>query len=188
MEACFNGIIFLLSFSHFQGAYSNLAGGKDPSIPPMKLTPESAQIWRNLNAFGAQCLGAGLIGTWTQAMYALRSALEDNMEETDKMELRIQVACGWISYGARGLLGWALENVGYADITVDDTANYVEGGQLYHGPPTMCLRRWGFWLDRFEELGREQCGIISEDIRKAVLEAAQTMRTVETGVGSTLSA
>jgi hypothetical protein len=72
------------------------------------------------------------------------------------------------------------------DVTMEDEANYVERGTLYHGPPTMCLRRWGFWLDRFEELGTEESGM-REEIRKAVLEAAQTMRTIERGIANTLS-
>ncbi len=59
------------------------------------------------------------------------------------------------------------------DVTVEDEANFVEGGPLYHGPPTMCLRWWGFWLDRLEELGKEDSGM-SEAVRKAVLEAAQS--------------
>ncbi len=62
------------------------------------------------------------------------------------------------------------------DVTVEDEASFVEGGPLYHGPPAMCLRRWGFWLGRLEELRKEDPGM-SEAIRKAVLEAAQTMKT-----------
>ncbi len=50
----------------------------------------------------------------------------------------------------------------------------------------MCLRRWGFWLDGFEELGKEDFGM-NEEVRTAVLEAAQTMRTTKSGVSSTLS-
>jgi hypothetical protein len=69
---------------------------------------------------------------------------------------------------------------------VEDEANYIERGTLYHGPPTMCLQRWGFWLDNFKELGKEESGM-SEEIRKAALEAEQNMRTIERGIGHTLS-
>jgi hypothetical protein len=117
-------------------------------------------------------------------MYALRSALE---EEVGVTECRIQVACEWVCHAAKRLFWWARDNIGYMDVTVEDEANYIEGGPLYRGPPTMCLERWGFWLDRLEELGKEESGM-SEEIRKAALEAAQTMRTIETAMGHMLSA
>ncbi|KAN0121707.1 hypothetical protein V8E51_000033 [Hyaloscypha variabilis] len=59
-------------------------------------------------------------------------------------------------------------------VALEDEANYIERGTLYHGPPTMCLQRWGFWLDNFKELGKEE-------------SAEQNMRTIERGIGHTLS-
>jgi hypothetical protein len=116
-------------------------------------------------------------------MYSLRSALEDEVGVTD---CRIQVACEWIPHAAKPLLWWARENIGYLDVTVEDEANYVQAGPLYHGPPTMCLRRWGFWLNRLEELGKNDSGM-SEAIRKTVLEAAQIMKTTEGTMSRRLS-
>ena len=119
----------------------------------------------------------------------MRSALEEEQSSVGEMsrtECRIQVACTWISHAAKPQLWWARENIGYMDVTVEDEANYNERGTLYHGPPTMCLQRWGFWLDNFEELGKEESGM-SEEIRKAALEAEQIMRTIERGIGHTLS-
>lgn len=101
------------------------------------------------------------------------------------MECRIRVACQLITHGSKPLLWLAEQNLGYMDITEDDTASYVERRALYNGPPTMCLRRWGFWLDRLEKLGKEASGL-SEEIRTSVLEAAQTMRTIERTIGHTL--
>lgn len=122
-------------------------------------------------------------------MCALRLALEEDpsiAREMGIIECRIQVACEWIFYAAKPLLWWARDNIGYMDVTVEDEANYVEGGPLYHGPSTICLRRWGFWLDGFEELGNQESGM-SEEIRKAASEAAQIMRTIERDIANTLS-
>ncbi|KAI1077797.1 hypothetical protein F5B20DRAFT_550415 [Whalleya microplaca] len=162
----------------------------DPSSETGEFTPESAQIWRKLNTFAARCLASGTIGTYYQAMYALRLALEEELSAVLKVyitECRIQVACAWMAYGAKPLLWWAKENIGMMDVIEADTANYVERGALYHGPATMCLRRWGFWLDRFEELGKEESGM-SEGCRKAAVEAALIMKTVEKGTAHTLTA
>lgn len=63
---------------------------------------------------------------------------------------------------------------------------YVEGGSLYHGPCCMCLQRWSFLQGRFQELRKEESGM-SEEIRMAVVEAVQTMRTAESRMGYTLS-
>ena len=79
---------------------------------------------------------------------------------------------------------WAIQNIGYTDVPMEDVANYVEGGALYHGPSCKCLKRWSFWQNRFEELGKEEYGM-SEEIRMAVVEAAQTMRTIESRMGNT---
>ena len=128
-----------------------------------------------------------MVGPYYQAMDALRLALEEEPTDKVKYECRVQVACEWIGHGAKQLLWWARDNIGYANVPVEDEATYVEQGPLYHGPPAMCLKRWGFWLDRFEDLGKEESGL-GEEVRKAALEAAQTMKSVEAGVGNTLSA
>lgn len=157
---------------------------KDPFLATETVTPKSAEIWQNLNTFGSRCLGAGIVSPYYQAMYALRSALEEELSiEMGITECRIQVACAWISHAGKPLLRWAQDNIGYMDVKEEDEANYVEGGLLYkhHGPSTMCLRRWGFWLDRFEEFGKKESGM-SEDIQKASLEAALTMKTIERGI------
>jgi hypothetical protein len=134
---------------------------KDPISETGDFNPKAAQIWRNLNSFASRCLGVG------------RSLLPSDVRYA-------------ISHAAKPQLWWARENIGYMDVTVEDEANYNERGTLYHGPPTMCLQRWGFWLDNFEELGKEESGM-SEEIRKAALEAEQIMRTIERGIGHTLS-
>ncbi|RDL33086.1 uncharacterized protein BP5553_08525 [Venustampulla echinocandica] len=162
----------------------------DPTTDPEEeFTPKSAQIWRNFNSFAARCLRAGIAGPYTLVMHVLRSALEeelDTVSEVGIVECRVQVACEWIFHDAKLLLLWAQENIGYVDVPVEDSACYIEGGTLYHGPSTMCLRQWGFWLARFEELGKEESNL-SEETRKAALEAAETMTTIERRVANTLS-
>ena len=157
--------------------------------PEGLFTPSSAQEWLNMNTFGARCMGSGVVSPYSQAMYGLRSGLEEDLStdhEVSVTECKIQVACAWIAHGGKPLLWWARENIGNLNVTVEDEANYVEGGSLYHGNPTMCLQRWGFWMDRFEELGKEESGL-SEEIRKSTLEIAQTMKTIERGMANTLS-
>jgi hypothetical protein len=122
---------------------SNVAGSGE-------FTPKAAKIWRNMNSFAARCLGAGVAGPYSNAMYAMRSALEEDLStflEISMAECKILVACEWISHAAKPLLWWARENIGYTNITADDEeGQYVEGGTLYHGPAAMCLQRWAFWL------------------------------------------
>lgn len=137
-----------------------------------------------MNAFGARCLGAGLEDAYADAMHALSSALEG---ESDVVDLKVLVASEWIRHASGPLLYWARNNIGYTDVPEDDEINYVEPGPLYHGPATMCLQRWGFWQGRFEELATEASGV-SEETRKAALEAARTMKKVEASVGNTLGA
>lgn len=147
-----------------------------------EIPPEHAQIWRNISAFGARCLGAGVAGPYTETMDALRLALEEDQEVT---ELRVQVASIWICYGAKPLLRWAYENIGYTDVPVEDTAAYSQRGLLYTGPATMCLQRWGFWQERFEEFGKSDSSM-SKEIQEAALKAVETMKKIERLIGNTL--
>lgn len=152
-----------------------------------QFTPRAAQIWRNINSFAARCLGAGVTGPYSNAMDALRSALEEDLStvpEISMTECKMQVACEWISHAAKPLLWWARENIGYMNVgPEDEEVQYTEGGTLYHGPPAMCLQRWSFWLGRFEEVGKEESGI-SEEIRKAALDTVQLMRTIESSMAN----
>lgn len=121
-------------------------------------------------------------------MYALRSALEEQPSPiSEVVECRLKVACDWVLHSARPLLWWAQENLGYTDVPVEDTAAHEPGGELYEGPQTMCLRRWGFWLQRFESFGREAEGSgLSEEVRREALDAAEFMKTVERQIGHSL--
>ena len=141
-----------------------------------------------MNSFAARCLGAGLAGPYSDAMYAMRSALEEDLStctEISMAECKIQVACEWILHAAKHFLWWARENIGYTNVTVDDEeGQYVEGGTLYHGPPAMCLQRWAFWLGRFEEIGKEESKL-NEETRKVALETGQCMKTIESSMATT---
>lgn len=121
-------------------------------------------------------------------MYALRSALEEQPSPIPKVaECRLLVACDWISHGASPLLWWAQENIGYIDVPNEDTAAHTPGGVLYEGPQTMCLRRWGFWMQRFERFGHESQGFeVSEEARSEALKAVETMKTTEGRIGHPL--
>jgi hypothetical protein len=152
---------------------------QDPSSIPGEVTPKDAQIWRNLNAFTARCLGAGVLGPYLQVMDALRLALE---EEISASESRVQIACEWIYHSAKPLLLWAQENIDYTDVPAEDEAAFVEAGPLYHGPSPMCLQRWTFWLSRLEQFAKESSGL-SEETLKTVLTAAGVMRAAETVAG-----
>lgn len=158
--------------------------GTDPTTGYMEFTNKAAQAWQNMNTFGALCLGGSIGGTYYEAMAALRWALEEEpCDIQEVMDCRIKAACPWITHSSKPLLRWALENVGYTDVTPDDAGNYVAEGPLYDGPPTMCLQRWGFWIDRFEELGKDGSSGVGDESRKLSLEAATTMRKVEAQLG-----
>ncbi|KAK9783983.1 hypothetical protein SCAR479_00542 [Seiridium cardinale] len=152
---------------------------KNPIAEGDELTPESLHLWRNWSSFIARCMDGAVLGMYVQQIDALRGALEEELDiERDmaKTECQLQVAFEWITHTARNLLWWAQENIGLVDVANDST-QYFPGGPLYQGPPCVCLRRWGFWQARFEELGKHPG--LSEEIRKAALRAAETMTTVE---------
>ncbi|KAF9873945.1 hypothetical protein CkaCkLH20_08679 [Colletotrichum karsti] len=150
-----------------------------------QFTPKSAQRWLNTTAFAARIMGAGLAASaYGEAMRAISLALEEEEQSTIPgiADCRMQIACLWITHAAKPLLTWAQENVGY----IDNGAQYIEAGPLYRGPETMCLQRWGFWIERFEELGKEGSGL-SAETREIALTAAEAMRTIEVRAGRTLS-
>lgn len=137
--------------------------------------------------FVTRCFVQNLLSPWDDLMYVLRTALEDEPSPNrDIAQLRIEIACGWIFHAALPLLKWAQENIGCQDVPAEDSSQYVEGGPLYQGPQTMCLKRWGFWMDRLEELGQQKSGM-SDDTRKLALETVQVMRATERSVAHTLS-
>ncbi|KAK6860443.1 hypothetical protein PG995_004079 [Apiospora arundinis] len=153
-------------------------------------SPDYLQDWRNLNRFSARFIEAGIFAPSYQVMYAMRLALEEDLSTTDNnalKECRVQVACDWIKHAAKPLLWWALENLGYHDVSIEDEVAYAEGGPLYQGPQTMCLRRWGFWIDRFQQLGDPNSSSLHEETREAALKTAHYMNQVERGLGHTLS-
>ncbi|KAI3392493.1 hypothetical protein diail_5658, partial [Diaporthe ilicicola] len=156
------------------------ASFNDPTSDSAKseLTPKSAQMWRNINRFGARFFSGGLLGPYSQAIHALRLALEDEPSPVPEVaECRLRVACDWVFYGASPLLLWAQENIGYTDVPEDDTAAFTPGGVLYKGPQTMCLLRWGFWMQRFEEFGKMEGSGLSEEAKGDALKAVEIMRT-----------
>ncbi|KAF6835856.1 hypothetical protein CMUS01_05637 [Colletotrichum musicola] len=158
--------------------------GPDPTTGYMQFTEEAAQAWQNMNSFAARCLAGSIGGPFNQAMYALRLALEEELSSTPEITVcRMKVACSWITYASKPMLRWALENAGRTDVSPDDDAAYVKRGPLYHGPPTMCLQRWGYWINRFNELGKDAAGA-GEEAQKLALEAAKTMKQVEAQLGN----
>ncbi|KAK0371977.1 hypothetical protein CLIM01_10658 [Colletotrichum limetticola] len=154
-------------------------------------TSKDAQEWRNINRFGAMLLGMGVLGLHTQAMDALRSALEEEPSPIPAVaECRLRVACEWIRQSARPLLGWARENVGYSEMPEYERDLTEEAiayqGVLYDGPPIMCLQRWGFWMGRLEWLAKSEDSGLVEEARTEVLEAFWVMKEVEGRIGHTL--
>lgn len=85
------------------------------------------------------------------------------------------------------LLRWAGENIGISEVTVDNIRIYCERGSLYDGPACMCFRRWGFWIQRLEDIAKDEESGIGDEIRKSALETAKTIRTAEGAVGYTLA-
>lgn len=159
----------------------------DSEQPP--LTPESARVWRNINRFGARCFSAGIAEPYVQVMDALLLAFEKEPSPIQGVvECRLLVACDWMIHGAASpLLLWAQENIGYRDVPVEDRQSYFPGGSLYQdGPQTMYLRRWGFWMQRFEEFSKMDR--LSEEVKGQASKAVERMKTVEARIGHTLLA
>ncbi|KAH0432387.1 hypothetical protein CcaCcLH18_06467 [Colletotrichum camelliae] len=152
-----------------------------------KLGPADVQSWKNISCFAARLMRSGLASDYDQAIMALRTALEEDISTLPGFaDCRIQVACLWIKHASKFLLRWALKNPGRAEVA-GASPGYMEAGPLYGGPATMCLQRWGFWIERLERLGKE-ASVLEEDTREMALQAARTIRIVEKGVSYTLSA
>lgn len=146
----------------------------DPTTGYTKLTLAGSRAWKQLNRFGAGCLMSAIGGPHHHALKAMRSALEEDTSPDIKIaECRMFVIFEWaLPTALKALLRWALENVG-ADHPKEDSMDYEEPGPLYHGPPMMCLQRWGFWIERLEQLSK--CDPESpRDVREAFLKDIQT--------------
>ncbi|KAF6808982.1 hypothetical protein CMUS01_13772 [Colletotrichum musicola] len=132
---------------------------KDPTLSaqPNAFTPESVQTWLNVTAFAARLLSAYYCCYYEEAMWVMRWTLEEE----------------------------PIATLGFAQ-AVKIEVNRYPAGLLYNGPEIMCLQRWGFWIERFEELGNNG-PYIGEEARKAALEAAESMRKLERRIGNTLS-
>ncbi|KAK8122649.1 hypothetical protein PG984_011319 [Apiospora sp. TS-2023a] len=153
-----------------------------------KYPPEELKAWRTVNSFLARLTEAEVFGPSHQVMHAMQSALEEDLgtyTHPGMKECRVQIACDWMQRCAGQMLSWAQENIGITDVPATDTETYFENGRLYKGPAAMCLPRWGFWIDRFGVIGESDSGL-SEETRKAALEAMEIMNTVERSVGHTL--
>lgn len=115
-------------------------------------------------------------------MHALCSGLEEEEAEADVLNLKLQVTCDWLIHGGESLLRWAHGNDGTEDFDAEDEVNYFDGGELYDGPPIMCLERWAFWRERLGE-ALEEDDDVSEETRQKVLETVQTMKDLEARIG-----
>ncbi|KAJ3958986.1 hypothetical protein N0V92_004413 [Colletotrichum tropicale] len=158
----------------------------------LQLRAKGTWSWKSLNAFAADCLGGSIGGPYDQAMYAMTTALEEEpILKYGVTACRIEVVREWIHRAGRKLFRWALENVGFDGTLEKDSPQYVEGGPLYHGPPMMCLQRWGFWIERLEQL--EKKGSITLEVERAAYfgvvasSTASQMRWIERDMASTLS-
>ncbi|KAK7984724.1 hypothetical protein PG988_002346 [Apiospora saccharicola] len=154
-----------------------------------KYPPEELKAWQAANSFLARLTAAEVYGPSHQVMHAMQSALEQELStftHPGMKECRVLVAADWMQRCAGQMLSWAQENIGVTDVPESDTEIYFENGRLYKGPSAMCLQRWGFWIDRFGVIGKSDSGL-SEETRKAALEAMEIMNTVERSVGHTLA-
>ncbi|KAF4808981.1 hypothetical protein CGCSCA5_v011864 [Colletotrichum siamense] len=161
----------------------------DPTSKPgaEKLHHADVQSWKNISCFAARLMRSGLASDYDQAIIALRTALEEDMNTLPGFaDCRTQVACLWIKHADKFLLRWALDDPGRAEVA-GASPSYLEAGPLYGGPATMCLQRWGFWTERLEMLGKE-ASVLEEDTREMALQAARTIRNVEKRVRRLLSA
>ncbi|KAF4915737.1 hypothetical protein CGCF415_v001355 [Colletotrichum fructicola] len=159
----------------------------DPTTGYTKLTWESRLAWEQLNSFGGLCLASAIGGPHHHAMNAMRSALEEEISpDIDIAECRMSIACEWsMRLASKPLLRWALENVG-AEHPKEDSMDYEEPGPLYHGPPMMCLQRWGFWIERLEQLSKGD-DRDHELIRGDAKTVVEYMQDAEKELGHTLS-
>ncbi|KAI8630914.1 hypothetical protein F5Y19DRAFT_474035 [Xylariaceae sp. FL1651] len=117
------------------------ASSNNPMAEVAEFTPETAQIWYNLNSPAARTMAANVLGSYDQVIFALKEALETKLntdpQHLAKAECRIWVACEWIAHGSKTLLLSAQENIGIVDVPEDGT-QYFSAGPLYEGPPAVC--------------------------------------------------
>ncbi|KAF4808982.1 hypothetical protein CGCSCA5_v011866 [Colletotrichum siamense] len=173
-------------FSYCMDAYLS-----DPTRGCSELDITESHRWTSLNELAARCLGSGVAGPYHHALDAMRSNLEEELS-SDRWVLstRMDVAELWIRHARKPILKWALENAGRTDPPKEDSMDYEESGPLYHGPPMMCLQRWGFWIERLEQLSKKDLGTMDLepwDFHRDARRAAESLKQVEKEMGHTLS-
>ncbi|KAK4241408.1 hypothetical protein C8A03DRAFT_30384 [Achaetomium macrosporum] len=166
-----------------------LAFAVDDGLPETTRTSDKpAEAARRLNSlwpplelsiFGARGMAVGVLAPYIQAMYAVQSGLEQQLNTLlgpEMAEWRVKIACAWLTHGAKPLFWWARESESYGN--VDDSTNHIQRGPLYDGPAIMCFERWRLWLGGVQELAKHESGL-SEETRQAAAEVVQLMREVE---------
>ncbi|KAL8937568.1 MAG: hypothetical protein Q9216_004365 [Gyalolechia sp. 2 TL-2023] len=139
----------------------------------------TAEEWTSMHAFVAQFTVAGVRDSRAYCTWALRDALEDvpgqrsSVGHITNLDHRVPAAAVWIFVAGEVMytewLGWGVE---------EPEISGGSGGQLWRrkglGP-----KRWAFWKERFEWVGRQGEVEVKEETRGFARKAAQRMEEVE---------
>ncbi len=135
--------------------------------------------WVNLNAFVARLTAARVYDFELYAIWQLRDALEEPVEESGEevtdssFDAKIPAAVQWIFYC--GELIYTSKREYEHGPRVGDPAR---GGELWKGDKRgFCEERWGFWKNRFAELQHYEK--LLPETRALAGKAVQVMEGIE---------
>ncbi|KAI5809201.1 hypothetical protein BZA77DRAFT_391816 [Pyronema omphalodes] len=140
--------------------------------------PEDGDRWVNFNAFCARLTRDGTCDRSSHAIWDLREALEEDLdqgedacEEEKYPDVRISVAANWITIAGDVLYRHS------SDCGKGGELGVASQGKLYSGQAGFSLERWAFWKERFGVV--KASGNITDGTKQAAEEAEAAMINIE---------
>lgn len=105
----------------------------------------------------------GLIEGWDFALWQLRSALEEEIEQPEEATLVLAAAALWVIHGGPRIWQFVVDTPDYAG----SDQRSLRAGSRFDGPGGYSFQRWEYWLRVFEERSGED-GMSSRLAKRAV--------------------
>lgn len=133
-----------------------------------KADAATIQEWTSLNSFAARLHGSS-VQTWTNfGIWELRGALEEPPQSDAERDGQLRSSSEWILHA-----GSALRSKQGQQGELDDMEKrMLKGGSLFKGESGLSDERWGFWRDRFRELGGQ---VEDEGLKEKINKVVEKM-------------
>jgi hypothetical protein len=149
------------------------SGSTDPEI----------HAWANLNCFWAGLTRDGVCDLWLRCIYAMREALEHDMEKRGSFKKFTAVQFYDSLVPAAAVWVFALQRKLHEkeeDMTrnrFSKRPDYAHAGALYGGPSSFNKERWRFWKERFSVIRHMQ--FLKDETRDLARRAFDIMEMQE---------